>query len=108
VLTLSLAYKGYDTRVAHDAPTALRVAAEFLPDVAVVDIGLPVMDGYELASHLRNIPGLADLRLIALTGYGQESDRQKSREAGFHDHLVKPVAIDALEDALSASVCHRD
>jgi PAS domain S-box-containing protein len=103
VLTLSLALKGCDTRVAHDAPTALRVAAEFLPEVAVVDIGLPVMDGYELAGHLREVPGLADLRLIALTGYGQESDRSKSREAGFHHHLVKPVDLDVLEAAMYTS-----
>ena len=94
--------KGYDTRVAHDAPTALRVAAEFAPNVAFLDIGLPVMDGYELASHLRGLPGLQDVRLIALTGYGQESDRQRSREAGFHQHLVKPVDIDSLEAAVTA------
>jgi PAS domain S-box-containing protein len=100
VLTLALGVSGYDARVAHDAPTALRVAAEFLPEVAVVDIGLPVMDGYELAAHLRDIKDLADLRLIALTGYGQDSDRQKSRAAGFQHHLVKPVDIDALEEAM--------
>jgi PAS domain S-box-containing protein len=99
-LNWALVHKGYDTRVAHDASTALRVAAEFLPDIAVVDIGLPMMDGYELASHLRAIPGLAGLRFIALTGYGQESDHQKSQEAGFAHHLVKPVDIDALEDAM--------
>ena len=92
---------GYDTRVAHDGPTALRVAAEFTPDIALLDIGLPVMDGYELASHLREIPGLAGLRLVAVTGYGQESDRQRTREAGFHHHLVKPVDIDAIEATLS-------
>lgn len=80
----------------------LEIAAEFMPEVAVVDIGLPVMDGYELATHLRDIPGLADLRLIALTGYGQDSDRQRSKEAGFHYHLVKPVDVNALEDALNA------
>jgi PAS domain S-box-containing protein len=102
MLAAALAHKGHDTRVAHDAPTALRVAAEFLPDIAVVDIGLPVMDGYELAAHLRGLPGLAGLRLIALTGYSQESDRRKSREAGFRRHLVKPVDLDALEDALTA------
>lgn len=102
VLTLSLVLMGYDARAAHDAPTALRTAAEFLPNIAVVDIGLPVMDGYELASHLLDIPGLGGLRLLALTGYGQESDRQRSRAAGFHDHLVKPVDIDALEVAMNA------
>ena len=102
MLAKALAHNGHETRIAHDAPTALRVAAEFLPDVAVVDIGLPVMDGYELAAHLRDIPGLAGLRLIALTGYSQESDRRKSREAGFHHHLVKPIDIDALEDVMGA------
>jgi PAS domain S-box-containing protein len=102
MLAAALAHKGHDTRVAHDAPSALRVAAEFLPDVAVVDIGLPVMDGYELAAHLRAIPGLAGLRLVALTGYSQESDRRRSREAGFHHHLVKPIDLDALEIAMSA------
>lgn len=59
------------------------------------------MDGYELASHLRKIPGLSDLRLIAVTGYGQESDRRKTREAGFHHHLVKPVDVAAIEAAVT-------
>ena len=63
MLADALSGKGYDTRVAHDAPTALRVATEFSPDVAFLDIGLPVMDGYELAAHLRRLPGLADVRL---------------------------------------------
>ena len=101
MLAETLAGRGHDTRVAHDAPTALRVAAEFTPDIAFLDLGLPVMDGYELASHLREIPGLAGLRLVAVTGYGQESDRQRTREAGFHHHLVKPVDIDAIEATLS-------
>jgi CheY-like chemotaxis protein len=102
MLVDALTRKGYETRVAYDAPTALRVAAAFSPDVAFLDIGLPVMDGYELAAHLHKIPGLAALRLIALTGYGQESDYQKTREAGFHDHLVKPVDVAAIEAALAA------
>jgi PAS domain S-box-containing protein len=94
--------RGYDTRVAHDAPTALKVAAEFTPDFALLDIGLPVMNGYELAGHLRKLPGLAGLHLIALTGYGQKEDRRKTHEAGFTQHLVKPVDIDAIEATLSA------
>ena len=101
MLAEALTGKGYDTRVAHDAPTALRVAAEFSPDIAFLDIGLPVMDGYELASHLRKIPGLHGLRLIAVTGYGQESDRKRTRDAGFHHHLVKPVDIAALEATMT-------
>ena len=100
MLADALIGKGYDTRVAHDAPAALRVAAEFSPDVAFLDLGLPVMDGYELAAHLRELPGLAGLRLIAVTGYGQESDRRRTRDAGFHGHLVKPVDIDAIEATL--------
>jgi len=103
MLAAALVGKGYDTRVAHDAPAALRVAADFLPDVAFLDLGLPVMDGYELAAHLRELPGLADLRLIAVTGYGQTSDRRRTRDAGFHGHLVKPVDIDAIEATLKSA-----
>jgi len=103
MLAAALVGKGYDTRVAHDAPAALRVAADFLPDVAFLDPGLPVMDGYELAAHLRELPGLADLRLIAVTGYGQTSDRRRTRDAGFHGHLVKPVDIDAIEATLKSA-----
>jgi CheY-like chemotaxis protein len=66
----------------------------------VLDIGLPVTDGYQLAIHLRQIPGLAGLRLVALTGYTHESDLERSRDAGFQQHLVKPVDLDALETAM--------
>jgi CheY-like chemotaxis protein len=66
------------------------------PDVVFLDIGLPGMDGYEVARRMRQRPGGADLRLVALTGYGQASDRQRSREAGFDTHLVKPVELDAV------------
>jgi PAS domain S-box-containing protein len=99
MLSIILSQKGYDTRVAHDAPGALAIAAQFKPVTAFIDIGLPVMDGYELAERLRAMPALAGIRLIALTGYGQESDRRRSREAGFDEHLVKPVDITAVEAA---------
>jgi len=102
MLVDALTRKGYETRVAYDAPTALRVAAAFSPDIAFLDIGLPVMDGYELAAHLRKIPGLSGLRLIAVTGYGQESDHRKSLEAGFDHHLVKPVDVAAIEAVVTA------
>jgi PAS domain S-box-containing protein len=107
MLAEALGERGYDTRVAHDAPTALRLAAEFLPQVAFLDIGLPVMDGYELATHLRKIPGLANLQLIAVTGYGQESDRRRTREAGFQHHFVKPIDLAAIEAALRAHLLPR-
>ena len=100
MLAAALIGKGYDTRVAHDAPAALQMAAEFSPDVVFLDLGLPVMDGYELAAHLRELPGLAGLRLIAVTGYGQEADRRRTRDAGFHGHLVKPVDLDAIDATL--------
>ena len=95
-----LSLRGYDTRIAHDAPEALRIAHDFSPHIAFLDIGLPVMDGYELAAHLRTIPGLANIRLIAVTGYGQDTDRSRSRRAGFHRHLVKPVDIREIESAI--------
>ena len=103
LLAEALELKGCDIRVTYDAVTALRLAAEFSPDIAFVDIGLPVMDGCELASLLRKIPGLAGLRLIAITGYGQESDRQRTRDAGFDTHLVKPVDLDEIEAAVTRS-----
>jgi len=87
-------------RAASDGMDALRVAAEFRPEAALLDIGLPVMDGYELAGRLRSMPALAGIRLIALTGYGQDRDRAKAHAAGFDHHLVKPVAMDALEVAM--------
>jgi CheY-like chemotaxis protein len=82
---------GYETRVAHDGPSGIAAADEFQPAVAMLDIGLPVMDGYELARRLRE--RVAGIQLIAMTGYGQETDRCRSREAGFVHHLVKPFNL---------------
>ena len=76
------------------------MAARFAPDVAVLDIGLPVMDGYELARKLKARPEHDALRLIAVTGYGQEHDRAKSLDAGFEHHLVKPVEMGVLVGAI--------
>ena len=92
---------GYAAEVAYDGPAALRVAADFHPDVALLDIGLPVMDGYELAEHLRRLPGLSSIALIAVTGYGQLSDRRRAEEAGFVHHLVKPVHLQELGNVLA-------
>jgi signal transduction histidine kinase/ActR/RegA family two-component response regulator len=82
---------GFETRVAHDGATAIEAAAEFRPAVALIDIGLPVMDGYEVARRLRAMPELKGTRLVAATGYGQLDDRRRTREAGFDEHLVKPL-----------------
>ncbi len=88
---------GYEVRTAADGPTALTIAAEFAPAIGVLDLGLPVMDGYELA---RNLQGRHDIRLVAVTGYGQRSDHERSRAAGFVAHLVKPIAIGELAETL--------
>jgi CheY-like chemotaxis protein len=87
MLSEALNMLGYETRVAHDGPSGIAAEAEFQPTVAMLDIGLPVMDGYELARRLRD--RAADIQLIAMTGYGQDADRRRSRDAGFVHHLVK-------------------
>ncbi len=100
MLAYALGLDGHHTWVAHDGPQAIHLAVTARPAVAFLDIGLPVMDGYELASRLREIPGLEGIRLVAVTGYGQDSDRQRSAEAGFHHHLVKPVDLDDVHAVL--------
>ena len=96
LLEHALEATGYEVEMATDPITALEIAARFHPGVAILDIGLPVIDGYELATRLRALPGCADCRMIALTGYGQNHDRLRSLDAGFHEHLVKPVDVERL------------
>jgi len=91
---------GYDTFTASDAHGVVKLALEQRPDVIVLDIGLPGIDGYQLARMIREHAGLAHMRLVAHTGYGSPEDRQKARDAGFDAHLVKPAQLSALEAAL--------
>jgi DNA-binding response OmpR family regulator len=91
-----LSEAGHDVRVAYDASQALSMADAFRPQTAILDIGLPVMDGYALGRELRSRLGGSAPVLIALTGYGQDRDRRRGEEAGFAAHLVKPVDLDAL------------
>jgi CheY-like chemotaxis protein/anti-sigma regulatory factor (Ser/Thr protein kinase) len=101
ILAELLVQLGFEVHVAHDGPSALAAASSFRPHICLLDIGLPVMDGYELAERLRRMPGLpAELRMIAITGYGQDADRLRSRAAGFNAHMVKPVSWDALTKLL--------
>jgi CheY-like chemotaxis protein len=93
---------GHDVRTARDGNEALTVAADFRPDVMLLDIGMPGMDGYELARRVREQPWGKSAMLIAVTGWGQDQDRQRSRDAGFDQHLVKPVELEALEKLLGA------
>jgi PAS domain S-box-containing protein len=97
VVAGSLTALGHEVRVAHDGPEALRIVEQFAPTLGLIDIGLPEMDGYELARRLRKIPSLAGLSLIAVTGYGEPSAAQRSAEAGFKSHLVKPITLAVLE-----------
>jgi CheY-like chemotaxis protein len=100
-LSMLLELKGHEVRVAHDGPEALRVLGSFRPRLILLDIGLPGMNGYEVARRIRQSEELRGVTLAALTGWGQEEDRRRSREAGFDHHLVKPVDIDALEKLLA-------
>lgn len=92
-----LEMNGFNVFIAHDGRSALKMIEHFKPDTCLLDIGLPGMDGYELARRLRSNPNLGSgVRLVALTGYGQDTDRQKALDAGFDEHLVKPVNLNLL------------
>jgi CheY-like chemotaxis protein len=93
---------GHEVRTAFDGPEALAAGEEFLPEVVLLDIGLPRMDGYEVARRMRAIPGLERVHLIALTGYGQQKDRQRGDEAGFDHYLVKPARLEVLLELISS------
>ena len=103
MLVMMLQMFGHETRAAYSGQTALETAVEYQPDVVLLDIGLPDMDGYQVARHLRQQPQTKDVRLIAITGYGQDSDRLRSQEAGCEHHLVKPVDPQKLQDLLTTS-----
>ena len=96
-----LAVAGHDVRVAQDGESGVGAAREFAPDAILVDIGLPVVDGLQVARRIRQEPGLGNVLLIALTGYGQDADRQATRDAGFDYHLAKPVDFKTIESALA-------
>jgi CheY-like chemotaxis protein len=96
-----LGMMGHETYTAYDGLEALQVAAAFQPNIVLLDIGLPKVNGYEVAHHIREQPWGGNVALVALTGWGQEEDKRRSLEAGFDHHLTKPVAATALEKLLS-------
>ena len=100
VLALLLRLAGQDVRTAYDGAAALTAAKEFRPDLVLLDIGMPGMDGYQVAQRLRKELNFRDQVLVALTGWGQEEDRRRSEEAGFDRHLVKPVETSVLMELL--------
>jgi CheY-like chemotaxis protein len=101
MLAQFLTEAGYPTRIAFDGPSALQAAAEAAPEVALIDIGLPVMDGYEVCRRFTKLPNPPRL-LVAVTGYGQPEDALRAREAGFHKHLIKPIDIHQVIGAIRA------
>jgi CheY-like chemotaxis protein len=100
-LAMLLAIKGHEVRTAHDGPAALDSVQAFRPEVVLLDIGLPGMDGFTVARRVRQQSDCEKVCLVALTGYGQEEDRRRTEEAGFDAHMVKPADLDALQALLS-------
>jgi CheY-like chemotaxis protein len=100
-LAMMLSIMGHETRTAHDGESAVAAAESFLPEVVLLDIGLPKLNGYEVAQRIREQPWGTTMFLIAVTGWGQEEDRQRSSEVGLNVHMVKPVEAAALEKLLS-------
>jgi CheY-like chemotaxis protein len=103
--TMSMLFElwGHEVVCAYDGRSALETAAKYRPDAVFLDIGLPGMDGYEIAERLRELPESGRTTvLVAITGYGQEEDRRRSREAGIDHHLVKPVAPETLQQLLES------
>jgi two-component system, chemotaxis family, CheB/CheR fusion protein len=92
---------GHDVRTAYDGPRALETAREYRPDIVLLDIGMPGMSGYDVARRLRDQPETRQIALVAMTGWGQEEDRRRSMEAGFDEHLVKPLDPQSLGDLLA-------
>jgi CheY-like chemotaxis protein len=100
LLAEALGFIGYLVDTAYEGSTALEMATRRPPDIALLDVGLPVMDGYELAGRIRALPSLSGVYLIAITGYGEEAHRQRSRDVGFDQHMVKPVDLERLQHVL--------
>ncbi len=92
---------GHDYTIANNGPDAIALAEKYRPNVVMMDIGLPGMNGYDICAAMRQEPHLADTIFIAQTGWGQDEHRQRAREAGFHHHMVKPLYLEALERLLN-------
>jgi CheY-like chemotaxis protein len=106
-LGMLLEFLGAEVKVVHDGAAALDQLAAFRPSLVLTDLGMPGLDGYEVARRIRERSTGVEVMLIALTGWGQEEDRRRSRDAGFDDHLIKPAEIDTLQ-ALLLSVADRE
>ena len=105
-LATLLGVMGYEVRTAYDGPEAISAADEFQPAVALLDIGLPRLSGYDIARHVREQRG-RDVLLVAITGWGQEDDRRRAREAGFDHHFTKPADFEVLLELIEQEMKHR-
>jgi len=103
-LAILLTIMGHDVRTAYDGQEAIELAAQYRPEVVLLDIGLPAKSGYDVARELRNAHDRSQLILIAVSGYGQDDDRRRGREAGFDHHLVKPVRPEELKAIIGSLV----
>jgi CheY-like chemotaxis protein len=95
---------GHEIRIAHDGPSALEASRGFRPDVVLQDIGMPGMNGYEVARRMRKDPATAGAMLVAITGYGRDEDRRDAHDAGFDHHLTKPADLRAVDDLMRSHV----
>ena len=100
MISTLLARSGHETRVAADGAHALEIAHEFHPNIVFLDIGLPGLDGFQVARRLRKIPACQEIPIIAVTGYSRESDRQRAFQSGFSEHFAKPIDLEALVRAV--------
>ena len=103
-LAILLHLEGFDTRIAYDGATALQLLGEFQPHVVLLDIGMPDIDGYEVARRIAAADGSSAVILIAITGWGQQADIERAKAAGFHGHFTKPIELD---DVLAFVEKHR-
>jgi CheY-like chemotaxis protein len=100
-LAMLLKFQGHNVQSSYDGPSALKAADAFRPEVVLLDLGMPRMDGYQVARQMRERPWGTGVLIVALTGYGQNQDRQRTAEAGFNAHLLKPVDLRALGQLLA-------
>jgi CheY-like chemotaxis protein len=105
-MSMLLQMWGHEVAFVYDGPSALETAEQWRPEAVFLDIGLPGMDGYEVAERMRALPHAKGAVLIAITGYGQDDDRLRSQRAGIEHHLVKPVAPDALRSLIDSLQLH--
>ena len=106
-IRMQLEIWGHEVSVAHDGPSGLEAALRLRPEIALLDVGLPGMDGYELAQRIRRDPAGTEIRLVAMTGFGRPEDRAHALAAGFDAHLVKPVEPRHLQELLASDTIAR-